>query len=324
MSLICKHNAKQYINVIFFLWCIKLSYNPVFHEKSKHFEIDYHFTRHKVENKTMKVEFIPSQEQPTYILTKSLGRIGSSLKTPKKNFIFVVNSTDSHGVTRVIHPHRTPRRRSILFKLILPPHSDKIDHYLCLIISQEKKNLASLQPENQLLASSPEALPKATSVKPRFSSLPTDFRRSTFNRFISDQVEKSARRSVRSTANDPNSLSTRSCNEGRRSHWSTRNQMKPGVSTRTISKAAHSKVVPIFLLQALFILLSLHKREIFTLWWRRGRIRVSTNSSLGGGNNVASWIGSSWSLLLVVWPLTSKTRLSITSINWHYTAFQHD
>ena len=53
---------------------IKLSYNPVFHEKSKHFEIDYHFTRQKVENNTIKVEFIPTQEQPADILTKPLGR----------------------------------------------------------------------------------------------------------------------------------------------------------------------------------------------------------------------------------------------------------
>ena len=50
-----------------YLYCdnqssIKLSYNPVFHEKSKHFEIDYHYTRQKIENNTIKVEYIPSQE----------------------------------------------------------------------------------------------------------------------------------------------------------------------------------------------------------------------------------------------------------------------
>lgn len=54
---------------------IKLSYNPVFHEKSKHFQIDYHFTRQKVEDNTIKVEYISSQDQPADILTKPLGRI---------------------------------------------------------------------------------------------------------------------------------------------------------------------------------------------------------------------------------------------------------
>ena len=54
---------------------IKLSYNPVFHERSKHFEVDYHFTRQKVESNVIKVDFISSQMQPADILTKALGRI---------------------------------------------------------------------------------------------------------------------------------------------------------------------------------------------------------------------------------------------------------
>ena len=63
---------------------IKLSYNPVFHEKSKHFQIDYHFTRQKVEDNTIKVEYISSQDQPADILTKSLGE--SNLRQTEKNF----------------------------------------------------------------------------------------------------------------------------------------------------------------------------------------------------------------------------------------------
>ena len=54
---------------------IKLSYNPVFHEKSKHFQIDFHYTRQKVEDNSIRVIFISSKDQPADILTKPLGRI---------------------------------------------------------------------------------------------------------------------------------------------------------------------------------------------------------------------------------------------------------
>lgn len=67
---------------------IKLGYNPVFHEKSKHFEINYHFTRQEVQCGTIKVEYISSQEQPADFLTKLLGR--QSLKNAEENFTFTI------------------------------------------------------------------------------------------------------------------------------------------------------------------------------------------------------------------------------------------
>ena len=85
---------------------IKLSYNPVFHEKFKHFEIDYHFTRQKVENNTIKVEFIPTQKQPADLLTKSLERTkfkDCRIKLHLKNSLIL--SSDSHKVLREVGSH---------------------------------------------------------------------------------------------------------------------------------------------------------------------------------------------------------------------------
>jgi len=42
--------------------CIKLSENPVFHDKSKHIEIKYHFIRDYVEKGTMKLQYISTDE----------------------------------------------------------------------------------------------------------------------------------------------------------------------------------------------------------------------------------------------------------------------
>jgi hypothetical protein len=53
---------------------ISLSKNPVQHSKSKHIPIKYHYLRDQAENKNIKLEYVPTQEQVADIFTKPLNR----------------------------------------------------------------------------------------------------------------------------------------------------------------------------------------------------------------------------------------------------------
>ena len=59
------------------LWCDNLGAtflfaNPVFHARTKHVEIDYHFVRDRVTKQEIQVRFISSKDQLVYVLTKPL------------------------------------------------------------------------------------------------------------------------------------------------------------------------------------------------------------------------------------------------------------
>ena len=51
---------------------IKLSETPVFHERSKHIEIPYHYVRDMVDRNIVKLKYIFTADQRKNILTKPL------------------------------------------------------------------------------------------------------------------------------------------------------------------------------------------------------------------------------------------------------------
>jgi hypothetical protein len=53
---------------------LKLLENPVFHDKSKHIEIKYHYIRDMVQRKVVHVQYLSTHEQVAYGFTKPLTR----------------------------------------------------------------------------------------------------------------------------------------------------------------------------------------------------------------------------------------------------------
>ena len=52
-----------------------MSENPVFHEKSKHIEIKYHYIRDMVQKGAVKLQYVATEEQIADVLMKPLARV---------------------------------------------------------------------------------------------------------------------------------------------------------------------------------------------------------------------------------------------------------
>ena len=54
---------------------LALIQNPVFHERSKHIDVRYHFIRECLDNRSVSADFIGTKDQLADLLTKALGRV---------------------------------------------------------------------------------------------------------------------------------------------------------------------------------------------------------------------------------------------------------
>jgi hypothetical protein len=55
--------------------CIFLSENPVFHQRTKHIDVKYHFVRERVESGEVKLVYVTTTDQLADLLTKPLERV---------------------------------------------------------------------------------------------------------------------------------------------------------------------------------------------------------------------------------------------------------
>ena len=55
--------------------CIKMIENTVFHAKSKHIEVRYHFIRDMVQKGSKNLKYVPTEKQVEDVLTKPLAHV---------------------------------------------------------------------------------------------------------------------------------------------------------------------------------------------------------------------------------------------------------
>ena len=52
----------------------QIAANPYYHDRTKHLDTDYHFTRDKIQDGFLQTAFIPTHLQLANVMTKALGQ----------------------------------------------------------------------------------------------------------------------------------------------------------------------------------------------------------------------------------------------------------
>ncbi|MBW0482067.1 hypothetical protein O181_021782 [Austropuccinia psidii MF-1] len=103
-DLICTERLLKDVNINFHLplqpygnnqGAISLAKNPQVNERTKHFDTTCHWNQERLADNTLKIDYAPTQNMPSYGLTKSLPRPGHQRFLQNLGLVYVMSEGSS-------------------------------------------------------------------------------------------------------------------------------------------------------------------------------------------------------------------------------------